>query len=592
MRYQFQLIIIISALLLCPVSLSVAKNKALLKTQDRSFSRIDITDSQGRKVGGYDASYALLVWVSDYENDLIWPDLPRIPEEMKALRKALTHQGFHIEELSNPNGKQLKNGIDQFLNNYGNNPNHRILVFFSGHGYTLNTPAGGKRPYLIPANAPSPDKVQNFLWYAYDLSVLVTKAEGLFAHHAMFAFDSCFAGDLFASRNIQQTPQHISALTMKPVRQFITAGDAGQTVPGESIFTPAFIAALQTNKAETRPSDGYITGLELFNYVNNTVRMYTRGANTPRWANIGTRPGEEGDFVFIPGGTKQQQAPSPFPHTSMGFLTVNATPAHASVRFLNMKTPYSPGMSLKPDDYHIEISAAGYKTQTHWETVVPGAQQLSITLTKKTRIDELLEAANRGQLDAQTNLGFMYDTGKGVTQSNRQAVNWYRKAAEQGHATAQTNLGFMYENGKGVTQSNRQAVNWYRKAAEQGYARAQNNLGVMYENGKGVTQSNREAVNWYRKAAEQGDATAQTNLGFMYENGKGVTLDDRQAVHWYRKAAEQGHSIAQYNLGLMYEYGEGVDANTKIAISWYKKAAKQNYEDAKKRLNRLGVQDF
>jgi TPR repeat protein len=34
----------------------------------------------------------------------------------------------------------------------------------------------------------------------------------------------------------------------------------------------------------------------------------------------------------------------------------------------------------------------------------------------------------------------MYDFGKGVTQDDREAVNWYRLAAEQVHAEASTRL--------------------------------------------------------------------------------------------------------------------------------------------------------
>lgn len=36
----------------------------------------------------------------------------------------------------------------------------------------------------------------------------------------------------------------------------------------------------------------------------------------------------------------------------------------------------------------------------------------------------------------------------------------------------------MYRDGRGVLQSDTEAVKWYRKAAEQGDADAQNNLGV------------------------------------------------------------------------------------------------------------------
>ncbi|MFH1620128.1 MAG: hypothetical protein ABIG11_09550 [bacterium] len=34
-------------------------------------------------------------------------------------------------------------------------------------------------------------------------------------------------------------------------------------------------------------------------------------------------------------------------------------------------------------------------------------------------------------LDAQANLGFMYDNGQGVAQNHSEAARWYRKAAKQ-----------------------------------------------------------------------------------------------------------------------------------------------------------------
>eukprot|EP00729_Bicosta_minor_P020177 gene20177-biopygen10446 len=121
------------------------------------------------------------------------------------------------------------------------------------------------------------------------------------------------------------------------------------------------------------------------------------------------------------------------------------------------------------------------------------------------------------------------------------------------HTTvAQSNLGIMYYTGKGVKQDHVEAAKWFRKSAEAGYANAQYNLGNMYRNGKGVEQDHVEAVKWYRKSAEAGDAMAQNNLGLMYRNGKGVEEDHVEAAKWYRKAAEAGFADAQCNLSAMY----------------------------------------
>jgi len=93
-----------------------------------------------------------------------------------------------------------------------------------------------------------------------------------------------------------------------------------------------------------------------------------------------------------------------------------------------------------------------------------------------------LETADQGDSHAQSGLGFAYDTGRGVEQSDEEAVRWYRQAENQGHAAAQFELGFAYHRGyayhKGQGQSVETAVRWYQQAANQRYADAQFFMGT------------------------------------------------------------------------------------------------------------------
>ena len=98
-----------------------------------------------------------------------------------------------------------------------------------------------------------------------------------------------------------------------------------------------------------------------------------------------------------------------------------------------------------------------------------------------------------------------------------QKASDYRAAAERGNAEAQYNLGLCYEKGDGVEENYYQAVYWYKKAAERGYIDAQFNLGVCYDYGKGVEQDYVQAAYWYKKAAEQGDAMAKEALQTLEE---------------------------------------------------------------------------
>lgn len=116
---------------------------------------------------------------------------------------------------------------------------------------------------------------------------------------------------------------------------------------------------------------------------------------------------------------------------------------------------------------------------------------------------------------ANGSIAYAQDFQKGVEAYQKKdyatALDEWRPLAEQGNAYAQSNLGVMYDEGRGVPQDYKEAVKWYRLAAAQGYAGAQNNLGVMYGNGQGVIQDNVYAHMWFNVAASNGDADAVKN---------------------------------------------------------------------------------
>ena len=220
--------------------------------------------------------------------------------------------------------------------------------------------------------------------------------------------------------------------------------------------------------------------------------------------------------------------------------------------------------------------------------LLPSSASAGMTPEEVKAFEGVKAKAEKGDVDAQFNLGVCYATGAGVMKDQAQAVSWYRKVAgeEWQYARAQFNLGNCYFNGEGVAKDQAQAVSWYRKAAEQGLANAQANLGLCYARGLGVSKDVDEAVKWHRKAATQGLANAQYNLGVSYNEGEGVAKDYVQAVSWYRKAAEQGYAKAQYNLGVCYDIGEGVPKN-KIEAYAYWSLAKITDESARKNLASL-----
>ena len=91
----------------------------------------------------------------------------------------------------------------------------------------------------------------------------------------------------------------------------------------------------------------------------------------------------------------------------------------------------------------------------------------------------------------------------------RAPVDIVMQRAREGHDMAMNNLGMLYRDGRGVPQSDEEAVSWFRKSAEKGNAKAMTNLALMYFKGRGVPRNEAEARRLMQRAAELGDDRAR-----------------------------------------------------------------------------------
>lgn len=209
------------------------------------------------------------------------------------------------------------------------------------------------------------------------------------------------------------------------------------------------------------------------------------------------------------------------------------------------------------------------------------AQKYQLAITR------LKPFAERGSAKAQSYLGSMYESGRGVERNYTEAIRWFLMAAEQSDAYSQSHLGYLYEKRLGAGRDEKVAAQWYAKAAEQGDDFSQARLAGMYRDGRGVAQDFQQAANWFSKAADQGSTWAQVNLGLLYVKGEGVPQDRAKGIVLLRNAADQNDSDAQYNLGWAYESGTGVPKDTQEAIKWYGKASDRGNAQAQARLEGL-----
>ncbi len=73
---------------------------------------------------------------------------------------------------------------------------------------------------------------------------------------------------------------------------------------------------------------------------------------------------------------------------------------------------------------------------------------------------ELLEAAQKGDGNAQNYLGIAYSEGLGVKPNQKTAVYWFEKSADNGDVYGVCNLGLHSAWGKGIRKNKIEALKW------------------------------------------------------------------------------------------------------------------------------------
>src|SRR5262245_33053739 len=118
----------------------------------------------------------------------------------------------------------------------------------------------------------------------------------------------------------------------------------------------------------------------------------------------------------------------------------------------------------------------------------------STVLLADQKFDDLLAKANKGNADAQNEIGATYINGINGKPDYAQALAWYKKAVAQNHMGAQYNLAGMYLEGKGVKQDAQKAYQLYSQAAKQDLYDAQYKVALMQISGTGTTENKKQGL--------------------------------------------------------------------------------------------------
>jgi uncharacterized caspase-like protein len=205
---------------------------------------VSVKTTEGEEIDLYRDSFALVIGNGNYKKD--WDPLPGAIRDAEEVAAALKRNGFKVTLKTDLTREAFNRALGEFVLRYGKDGDNRLLFYYAGHGHTQKMATGEELGYLVMIDAPVPEKDPvGFSLASVDMQALLTQAKMIRSKHALFMFDSCFSGTVLNMRD-RVTPSAISDKVRYPVRQFITAGRANETVPDRSVFKESFLDILDS----------------------------------------------------------------------------------------------------------------------------------------------------------------------------------------------------------------------------------------------------------------------------------------------------------------------------------------------------------
>ena len=171
-------------------------------------------------------------------------------------------------------------------------PDDRFVVFFAGHGHTVQG-RRGEVGFLIPVDGKPKDLNTLIRW-----DELTRNADLIPAKHMFFLMDACYGGLALLRTPAFGSMRFMGDMLKRYARQVLTAGKADETVadgsgvrPGNSIFTAHLLNGLEGQAAT---ENGIIAASGIMAYVYQQVAHDQYSHQTPHYGFVDG----DGDFIF------------------------------------------------------------------------------------------------------------------------------------------------------------------------------------------------------------------------------------------------------------------------------------------------------
>jgi len=208
-----------------------------------------------------------------------------------------------------------------------------------------------------------------------------------------------------------------------------------------------------------------------------------------------------------------------------------------------------------------QTESAGTDAKALFERGMNALAGSSATRSGPDAIDSFRRSAELDYVPAQVVLGYLNETGQGVTADQGQAFNWYKKAASQDDPLAEWLAARVILAGEVPPRDFNQAAKWLEQASGHGDPFAEYLLGTV-----ALERSNYAlAAQQFRNASDQGLPQAQVHLAALLREGRGTAVDYFEAYVWMLAGRDNGLRVNESDLqSLEAELGSARVADAKI----------------------------
>lgn len=230
----------------------------------------------------------------------------------------------------------------------------------------------------------------------------------------------------------------------------------------------------------------------------------------------------------------------------------------------------------KPAKNANEVSVKSVHSSDNTANSIEYGSEQFLEMWRNEEYDTLLpivrSAAESGNMEAQGDLGLMYQLGWSVDIDMSAALKWYLKASEQGDSSCMESVAQIYSGktkGSEKLKNSKKAEEWFRKAekatVDKGDFEYEAYYSFLLDEGR-----NKEAFEVMKRGARNGDVLAMVDLAYAYFLGDdyyyedlGISEDLVKAGEWFEKAADAGHAGAMMRMGqfCLFAYGNVPEDN-------------------------------